>query len=95
MTTRARSIRFSEPAAGSGAADAARVLLQAGADVTVKGFMGRTPLHYAAEDEDAFAARVLLQAGADVNARAKNGKTPLDFVDSPDTRSLLLDHGAR
>ena len=55
-------------------------LLAAGADATAKDFLGRTPLHLAAENwrtENAAVIEALLAAGADVTARDHEGRTPL------------------
>jgi ankyrin repeat protein len=52
------------------------LLLELGADVSVKDTTGETPLHEAA-NSDANTARKLLERGADVNAASKDGTTPL------------------
>ncbi len=56
-----------------------KVLLDLGADVNAKGFLGRTPLHQACQADRGInpAADLLLKAGADINARDANGWTPL------------------
>lgn len=52
-----------------------RMLLEAGADPTICGFRGRTPLHQAAGNPAV--VRLLLEFGADVDARDDDGETPL------------------
>lgn len=52
-------------------------LLEAGADVNVSNYMGRTALHCASSFGNEDYVRVLLGAGADVNARDINGNTIL------------------
>ena len=58
---------------------AARVLLEAGADVnkSTTGGDGDTPLTLASGRGRVEAVRVLLEAGADVNKRRSDGRTPL------------------
>jgi ankyrin repeat protein len=60
-------------------ADAAKVLIAAGADVNAVDRFGSTPLLYAATIDfgDAETATALLQAGANPNAKDKEGKTAL------------------
>jgi ankyrin repeat protein len=60
--------------------------------------MGRTPLHYAANEGLHEEARRLLEGGADVNASDDNGWTPLHFAaqsGSLEIAALLLASGAR
>lgn len=53
-------------------------LIDSGADIDIKLFMQRTPLHYAAESEHNFESLcILLKNGANVNAIDLYGKTPL------------------
>jgi ankyrin repeat protein len=63
--------------------EAARLLLEHGADADAKNFWGQTPLHEASENGDVGAARVLLEHGADVNARDSNCATPLHLASGP------------
>jgi ankyrin repeat protein len=62
-----------------GGVDAARLLLDRGADVDAhgRGWMTGTPLNSAAAGGHADVARLLLDAGADPNARQASGWTPL------------------
>ncbi len=57
-----------------------RSLLAGGADVTLRDYKGRTPLHVAAENKLEAVVRLLLDAGADVLARDGEDKTPLDLA---------------
>ena len=51
-------------AAAAGSAEAVRLLLQAGADVTPRDAEGRTALHHARESDSDDAASLLLAYGA-------------------------------
>lgn len=73
-----------------------QALHEAGANVTVRGPGGATPLHLAAKRQDSAAAeiiRFLVGAGADVNFRDERGWTPLHTAlrfGSTDTVEALL-----
>jgi ankyrin repeat protein len=59
--------------------------------------LGRTPLHYAANEGRGSDAVLLLQGGADPNAKDDNGWTPLHFAAQSGTlqvATLLLQNGA-
>ena len=75
-----------------------RTLLAAGADVNARAYYGQTPLHLAAENENAAVTTLLLEAGADVNAREWMGRTPLHAAaegnENPAVIDLLLEAGA-
>jgi ankyrin repeat protein len=75
----------------------ARLLLEHGADVSVKDRFGFTPLHWAAVVGGEAVTRLLLEHGADVSSKNNSGGTPLHL----DARSgnqavalLLLQAGA-
>ncbi len=64
-------------AAQSGHADVVRILLDAGARLDVRGFMGKTALFWAVERGHAAAAQALLERKADPNIKDVSGLTPL------------------
>ncbi len=57
-----------------------KALLAAGADVNTRDNLGRTPLHYAAEQGYDRIVTALLAAGADAQAKDKQGATPADLA---------------
>ena len=63
-----------------GAPDDVDVLIQAGAQVNVKGDLGNTPLHHAASRGMVELARKLLHYGADLHIKNEFGQTPLDLA---------------
>lgn len=65
-------------ACGSGRLEAARLLLDSGADVNAQGQAGETPLHLADNIE---MVRLLLLHGADPRKADRNGMTPIDFAE--------------
>jgi hypothetical protein len=75
--------------------DLARLLLDAGAPVDGRGFLGRTPLLGAKWREDPALGMFLLSRGANPNAKAENGETPLHYVASVSLAKTLLDAGAQ
>jgi ankyrin repeat protein len=86
-------------AAFFGRSDAARALLEFGADVDARGrgWMTGTPLHSAASADHTDVASVLLDAGADPNARQSGGWTPLHATvmnGNLGLVELLLERGA-
>ena len=54
-----------------------RLLIERGANVRVRDYTGRTPLHWTSSIE---AAKLLLGAGANINALDDGGNTPLDIA---------------
>jgi ankyrin repeat protein len=85
-----------------------RLLVNNGADLTLKDANGQTPLHVAAEKARIERATFLLECGADVEAKDRNGSTPLhlathrvdtysyrrDEDDAQEMVRLLLQNGA-
>lgn len=91
-------------AAGSGNADIVQTLLKYNADSNSRGYLGWTPLHYAAcsihrpEGDYPQVMQLLLKHNADPNARDKYQRTPFDLVPSStqklEVARILLEHGA-
>ena len=63
-----------------GQTEAARLLIEKGADLTIKNNHGSTALHVAAFFGHPETVKLLLEKGADVTAKNNNGETPLDTV---------------
>ena len=63
-----------------GQTEAARLLIENGADVNMKDGKGSTPLHSAAVFGRAGVAKLLLENGADFQARNDDGATPADSL---------------
>jgi uncharacterized protein len=58
---------------------------------------GRSPLHYAAQEQDFNRVKGLIEEGEDVNLADRNGWTPLHFAaqsNNAEIAQLLLDCGA-
>ncbi|MEN6370985.1 MAG: ankyrin repeat domain-containing protein [Armatimonadota bacterium] len=71
--------------------------ISSGADINAKDMLGRTPLHWAAENSQAAIVRLLLANGANVNAIDEDGRSPLhqaikgpNHFNRPATRSKVL-----
>ncbi|KAI9933187.1 hypothetical protein ASPWEDRAFT_30041 [Aspergillus wentii DTO 134E9] len=79
-----------------------RLLIKAGADISMRDDMGITPLHQAARAGDCPILDMLMQHGADVNSQTKNGRTPLIEAIAVDSdrkphllvTTMLLERGA-
>ena len=74
-----------------------RVLLEHGADVTIRDATHSLPLHLALSKESPESVRLLIEHGADVTARDDTHSTPLHLVSnkgSPEIARLLIKHGA-
>lgn len=84
-------------AAWSNATAAARVLIDAGADIDAVILSGWTPLHIAARYDAAETAALLLERGAQLDPRDAEDWTPLHVAvvaDALRTGGMLLEHGA-
>ena len=64
-------------AAGEGDVGTVRILIEQGADATVRADDGRTPLHVASSCGSVDVVRILVKHGADPTARTNDGRTPL------------------
>ena len=75
-----------------------RMLLDAGADVDLRDFQGKTALSISVFREDPAVLQLLIGAGADVQARTELGKTVLNGavgpVDDPEIIEALIAAGA-
>ena len=77
--------------------DAVRVLLENGADVTVRDATHSMPLHLASSEGSPEIVRLLIEHGADVTARDNTHSTPLHLASkkgSAENARLLIKHGA-
>ena len=79
--------------------NAARVLIDAGADVDIQDPGGWSALHFAAQSGSSEIARMLLEAGASVDAVDSHGNTPLfratfESRGNGDLIELLRSYGA-
>lgn len=75
-------------------ADIAKLLIDSGADITIRGGSGDdSPLNFAVRSDRVDLVQLLVDAGADVNKADKGGHTPLMSA-SGDIVRLLLDAGA-
>lgn len=75
--------------------EVARVLLDFGVDVNVRGPLGQTPLHTCCDNPPVL--KLLLERGANVGATTADGSTALEWAvvaDSIDSVRLLLEKGA-
>jgi ankyrin repeat protein len=70
-------------------------LLKAGAFVSTRDALGKTPLHNAAKSNNVIGANMLIEAGAKIMDKDKDGKTPLDYAESAEMIKLLKAHGAK
>ena len=80
-------------------ADMARLLLEHGADVNIRGYDDMTPLHECAKEGKADPVPVLIEFGADLNAVDEYGYTPLAWAtrepfEGREITRLLLEAGA-
>jgi len=83
-------------ASRQGHLEAARFLVECGADVTAEDRDGWTALHVASLVGHLDLARLLTERGADVTARGEGGSTPLHIASHAgdlDLAQLLIEHG--
>ena len=81
-------------AAKKGHKKIAELLVENGADVSVKNEKGSTPLHKAASGGHKEIVELLIAKGADVNAKLKNGLNPLQCAATKEIAELLIAEGA-
>ncbi|MBW8863696.1 MAG: ankyrin repeat domain-containing protein, partial [Verrucomicrobia bacterium] len=71
----------------SGDKDMVAALISAKADVNTADSEGKTPLHWAVDNNRPDLVELLVKAGADVNARTKHGATPLNYAKTSSSSS--------
>jgi ankyrin repeat protein len=79
-------------------ANAARLLLDHGADIKTRNDKGGTPLHTTTSSGWVEAVRLLLERGADVGAKDEEGRTPFSIAKEygyDDIMKLLTEYGAQ
>jgi ankyrin repeat protein len=72
-----------------GDVDAARLLLEAGADPNARLEIDETALHRAASFDQLEIAQLLLEKGADPNVRDRDGLTPLDWAKIGNSQAVI------
>jgi len=72
----------------------AELLIENGADVNARGFLGTATLHSAALDGHKEIVELLIAKGANVNVKDDGGKTPLDYAEG-EIADLLRKHGGK
>lgn len=78
--------------------EAARLLIESGADVNGTQAGGFVPLHSAAQNGDLALVQLLLSRGADVNARSDDGRTALSLAEGAghaEVARVLRERGAK
>ena len=78
-------------AARDGDTQTLRVLVDSGVNVNSRDNYGKTPLHWARDQET---AELLIAYGADIDARDEYGHTPLHDADNAAVVNTLIAHGA-
>ena len=69
--------------------DAAKMFVEAGADVNVQNDLGNTALHYAAQTGLTRIVEFLVSKGAQVDVYNYSGRTPIDMAKTPDLQKLM------
>ena len=59
---------------------AAKILLEQGAEIEARDVDNRTPIHYVLENQNRDVVRILLEKDAEIKARDLDNKTPLDLA---------------
>ena len=80
-----------------GKTEAAKILIEAGADLDYKNADGSTALHTAIAFDRTEVAKLLMDSGADLNCKNNDGSTPLHtaaFFCRPEIVEALLEKGA-
>ena len=78
-------------AARLGRLEAARYLLEQGADKDKANNYGQTPLHWAAYFEHFEVAMLLMSKGAHLSVRTKAGQLPIDMTQNEKIKQAILD----
>ncbi|KAJ7041396.1 ankyrin repeat-containing domain protein [Mycena alexandri] len=81
----------------NGHSDVAKLLIEKGADISVKREDGNMPLHFASWNGHTDIAKLLIEKGADISVKRKNGDTPLHRAllrGHTDVAKLLIEKGA-
>jgi len=84
-------------ASKNGHVEAARILIERGADMTAEDNDGESPLHLALHQENVEVARMLIERGTAVAARNKVGDTPLHLAlrqTEMEVARMLIERGA-
>ena len=79
-----------------GQMEAARMLVEHGADLTAQNKDGGTPLHLASQAGQVDVARILIECGADLTAQNKDGASPLHLASQTEQVAvvrMLIEHG--
>ena len=77
--------------------EAAKLLLERGAEIEARNTKNQTPLHFASLNNSTEAAKLLLERGAEIEARDVESRTPLHLAalnKSTEAAKLLLERGA-
>jgi ankyrin repeat protein len=78
--------------------EAAKILIEMGADVHEKDKSGKTPLHYASEKGQKEIVELLIKKGSNINLLDSNHQTALTFAvksNKPDIAELIMKNGVK